>query len=426
LLALLACLGLARLSHEATPSLAQLSFSALLFFSLANLTQKRLTALISAGVAILGLALSGAPAIALILGAGGALVMALDMNKPLALRVRRVDVAWVLLICLACAAISSALGFWRWRVAYSHLLELKSMTRLLLWFTWPAWPLAIWTLWRWRYQLKNIFANPHLSLPMWFVLVSFGSTWLTGLNDRALLLVLPAMATLAAFALPTLQRSVSAFVDWFTLLFFSVGAIIIWIVWLSMHTGWPAQPAINVSRLAPGFTPQFSAWALAIALTATTAWASLVKWRAGRHQSVLWKSMALPAGGATLCWLLVMTLWLPLLDFARSYAPLVEKVRSMMGETPCVHFYGLTRAQGAAFEFHGHLKLIPAHGSQSQESSSMANCPWLIVDTQSNLTLAKDVDLNLWTQHATVRRPSDNNEDIVLYRKKPDSSLSNP
>lgn len=426
LLALLACLGLARLSHEATPALAQLSFSAVLFFALANLTQKRLPALICAAVAIIGMALSGAPAIALILGVGGALVMALDAHKPSALRVRRVDIAWILLFCLACATISSALGLWRWRVAYSHLLDLKSMTRLLLWFTWPAWPLAIWTLWRWRYQLKNIFANPHLSLPIWFVSVAIGTTWLTGLNDRALLLALPAMATLAAFALPTLQRSVSAFVDWFTLLFFSAGASIIWIVWLSMHTGWPAQPAINVSRLAPGFVPQFSALAFIIALLASLAWASLVKWRAGRHQSVLWKSMALPAGGATLCWLLVMTLWLPLLDFARSYAPLVEKVRSMMGETPCVHFYGLTRAQGAAFEFHGQLKLIPVTSTPSQKTTAIENCPWLIVDTQSTQSLGTDVDLTLWTQHATVRRPSDNNEDIVLYRKKPASSLNNP
>jgi hypothetical protein len=225
------------------------------------------------------------------------------------------------------------------------------------------------------------------------------------------------MATLAAFALPTLQRSVSAFLDWFTLLFFSAGALIIWIVWLSMHTGIPAQPAINVSRLAPGFVPQFSAVAFCIALLGTLAWASLVKWRAGRHQSVIWKSLALPAGGATLCWLLVMTLWLPLLDFGRSYAPLVVKVRSMMGDTQCVHFYGLTRAQGAAFEFHGQLVLKPVSNAQSIQTTDASECPWLIVDTQSMAALKKDVDLSNWTQHATVRRPSDNNEDIVLFRQ---------
>lgn len=416
LLALLACLGLARLSHEATPALAQLSFSALLFFALASLARKRMAALLCAAIAIFGLALSGAPALAMILGAGGAIVMALDTGQPQSLRVRKVDVAWVLIICLATAAITSALGLWRWRIASSHLFEIKAMTRLLLWFTWPAWPLALWTLWRWRYQLKSVSANPHLSLPLWFLSVAIATTWVSGLSDRALLISLPALATLAAFALPTLKRSVSAFIDWFTLLFFSVGALIIWTVWLSMQTGFPAQPAINVARLAPGFVLEFSMTAFIIASLATLAWASLVKWRAGRHRSALWKSMVLPASGAILCWLLVMTLWLPLLDFGRSYAPLVNKVRSMMGATDCVHYFGLTKAQGAAFQFHGQLKLIPIATRADKASTVASHCAWLVVDTQALALFHKEVDASAWTQHATVRRPSDNNEDIVLFR----------
>lgn len=416
LLALLACLGLARLSHEATPALAQLSFSALLFFALANLARKRITSLFCAALAIMGLALSGAPALAMILGAGGAIVIALDTGQPQSLRVRKVDVAWVLIFCLATAAITSGLDLWRWRVASSHLFEVKAMARLLLWFTWPAWPLAVWTLWRWRYQLKSISANPHLSLPLWFMLVGIATTWMSGLSDRALLISLPALATLAAFALPTLKRSVSAFIDWFTLLFFSVGALIIWTVWLSMQTGFPAQPAINVARLAPGFVLQFSLTAFILASLATLAWTGLVRWRAGRHRSALWKSMVLPASGAILCWLLVMTLWLPLLDFGRSYAPLVNKVRSMMGATDCVHYFGLTKAQGAAFQFHGNLKLLPVLTRAESTASNASQCAWLIVDTQALAAFTQEVDAGAWTQHATVRRPSDNNEDIVLFR----------
>ena len=426
LLALLACLGLARLSHEATPALAQLSFCALLFFALANLARKRITALICAAAAIFGLALSGAPALAMILGAGGALVIALDSGHPQSMRVRKVDIAWVLIFCIASAAIASGMGLWRWRVAVSHFFEIKDMARLLLWFTWPAWPLAVWTLWRWRYQLKNISAHPHLSLPLWFMCVAIASTWLSGSSDRALLLGLPAMATLAAFALPTLKRSVSAFIDWFTLLFFSVGAMIIWTVWLSMQTGFPAQPAINVARLAPGFVPQFSTGLFVCAALATLAWASLVKWRAGRHRAALWKSMVLPAGGAILCWLLVMTLWLPLLDFGRSYAPLVNQVRSMMGETNCVHFFGLTKAQGAAFQFHGNLKLIPVASRSEKNLTAVNTCPWLIVDTQALLSFKQEVDASTWIQHATVRRPSDNNEDIVLFRAMSTSNADKP
>lgn len=426
LLALLACLGLARLSHEATPALAQLCFSTLLFFALANLPRKRLGAWISSAIAIVGLAMSGAPALAMILGGGGAMVMALDANKPSALRARRVDVAWVLLICLATAALVSALGLWRWRLASSHIFDIQAMTRLLLWFTWPAWPLAIWTLWRWRYQLQHLTANPHLSLPLWFVLVAICSTWLSGLSDRALLLGLPAMASLAAFALPTLRRSMGAFIDWFTLIFFSAGALIIWVVWLSLQTGVPAQPAINVSRLAPGFEPYFSSAAFGFALLASLVWASLVKWRAGRHRSAIWKSMALPAGGATLCWLLVMTLWLPVLNFARSYEPLVVKVRSMMGDVQCVHYYGLTRAQGAAFEYHGKLKLLPAPTTAPGGAVNPPECDWLIVDTQAINTLGKDLPTSVWQYQATVRRPSDNNEDIVLYKKQITSSVIKP
>ena len=426
LLALLACLGLARLSHEATPALAQLAFAALLFFALANLARRRIPALLCAAIGIVGLALSGAPALAMFLGAGGAMVLALDSQKPHSVRVRRVDVAWVLIFCLTTAAITSKLELWQWRVDLPHLLEIKSMARLLLWFTWPAWPLALWTLWRWRYQLKNLSANPHLSLPLWFLCVVIVCTWLSGITDRALLLALPALATLAAFALPTLKRSMSAFIDWFTLLFFSIGALIIWTVWISMQTGFPAQPAINVARLAPGFVSQFSWAAFILAGLATLGWASLVKWRAGRHRSALWKSMVLPASGASLCWLLIMTLWLPLLDFARSYAPLVHQVRSMMGDTECVQYHGLTKAQGAAFEFHGNVKLYPALSQSEKSRSESKQCAWLIVDTQALASLSQEVNVSLWKRHATVRRPSDNNEDIVLFRAVSSNNSTQP
>ena len=95
------------------------------------------------------------------------------------------------------------------------------------------------------------------------------TTWVTPSSDRSLLLGLPALATLAAFALPTLGRSVAALIDWFTLLFFSGCAFIIWVIWISMQTGFPAKPAANVAKLAPGFEPSFSALAFVAAVAAT-------------------------------------------------------------------------------------------------------------------------------------------------------------
>ena len=267
----------------------------------------------------------------------------------------------------------------------------------------------LWTLWRWRRQLASRQLSRHLALPLWFAAVSLGATLLTQPADRALLVGLPALATLAAFALPTLSRSVAALIDWFTLLFFTGTAIIIWVVWIAMQTGIPKQPAANVARLAPGFEPSFSAAAFIVALAATGVWAWLVTWRVGRHRAAIWKSLVLPAGGATLSWLLLMTLWLPLLDFARSYAPLARQVASLVRQPSCVEVCGLSRGQIAAFQYHGQLRLKPA--------AVQAQCPWLVVDADARATLHKSVNLRQWTLQTTVRRPSDDNENVLLYRR---------
>jgi 4-amino-4-deoxy-L-arabinose transferase-like glycosyltransferase len=240
--------------------------------------------------------------------------------------------------------------------------------------------------------------------------VAVSTTLITSAADRSLLLALPALAALAAFALPTLQRSVAAWIDWFTLLFFSTCAVIIWLVWLAMQTGYPPQVSANVLRLAPGFVPSFSIWAMLFALAASLAWCWLVRWRVGRHRAALWKSLVLPAGGASLCWLLLMTLWLPLLDFARSYAPLVQRVSQQIAPSSCVAYYGLSQAQMAAFSFHGPLKL--------QAVQAQAQCPWLIVDADMAPSLGQHTQLSQWQWHSTWRRPSDNNEDVQLYRRR--------
>lgn len=407
LLALIACLGLARLAHETSPALAQLGFTASLFFGLANLATYRRAALGVVAISLPSLALSGAPATALLLGAGGALVMAFQYRS--AMRVRMLDVGLILLMCLACALLTYKLNLWRWRLHSQGLYDIQQMARLFVWFLWPAWPLALWTMWRWRLQLTQVWQHPHLALPLWFLTVTLGTTALTGLSDRALLLALPALATLAAFALPTLERSVSALVDWFTLVFFSLCALTIWVVWLSMQTGWPAQPAANVARLAPGFEFSFSAPAFAVAVLASVAWIALVRWRAGRHRAALWKSLVLPAGGAALCWLLLMTLWLPLLNFGRGYAPLVSQVSRLIGPTACVNTHALTLSQAAAFGFHGRYRLIALGTPQTP------NCPWLIADHLA--VVQQPPPASQWRERETVFRPTDDGEAIVVYER---------
>ena len=410
LLALIASLGLARMSHEITPLLAQLAWVSLVFYGVAVVVAHPGRSQVSVALGLIGLSLSGAPSLALLLGLGCVLLSALDP----AVRHRRALWGW-LLGCVVAALLAHAMDLWRWRVVSvpQEAAAWRSLLRLMMWFTWPTWPLALWTLWRWRSHWTTIRWSRHLMIPLWFAALALSTAILTGSPDRTLLLALPALAALAAFALPTLRRSVKALIDWFTLLFFSGCAIVIWVVWLSMQTGWPAQPAANVVRLVPGFSPSLGVFAFVLALLATLVWCWLVHWRVGRHRAALWKSLVLPAGGAALCWLLLMTLWLPMLDFARSYAPLVRNVVALMGGPPaCVQVYGLTQGQLAAFQYHGPLTLRALDAPESSPA-----CPWLIVDSDALPALEGGSQLSHWTRVQTVRRPSDDNEDVVLWRR---------
>jgi 4-amino-4-deoxy-L-arabinose transferase-like glycosyltransferase len=204
---------------------------------------------------------------------------------------------------------------------------------------------------------------------------------------------------------------VAALIDWFTLLFFSGCALVIWVVWIALQTGVPQQPAANVARLAPGFEHSFSIATFLIATLATLAWAWLTKWRIGRHRAAIWKSLVLPAGGAALCWLLLMTLWLPLLDYARSYGPLVQRVVRVVKLAPCVETQGLSRSQLAALKFHGHLNLVNT-GAASQ-------CPWLILDKRNMASLDLSAKPPVWIMASTVQHPSDQAETLVLFQRAP-------
>ena len=412
LLALIASLGLAQFSHEITSYVTQLTCSTLVFFAAAALPYRTVAPVAAAAAGLFGMVLSGAPALAVLLGLGGAaLVQWSAADTP---RNRTPWAATLVALTLLSALLAWKLELWRWRIVDAEgAKEWQSLARLLLWFSWPTWPLALWTLWRWRRQIVSRELHRHLLLPLWFAGVAVAATLTTQPADRAMLLGLPALAILAAFALPTLRRSISALIDWFTLLFFSVSAITIWVIWLSVHTGVPAKPAANVAKLAPGFVPSFSLLAFVVALAATVAWCALVWWRASRNRAAIWKSLVLPAGGAVLGWVMLMTLWLPLLDYGRSYGPQMRMVAQTIGpDAGCVGTYGLSRAQIAALQYQAGLDVAPGQRSEA--------CRWLVADATVQPPVFTVLSRKEWKQVADILRPTDKNDRLlVLRRTKP-------
>jgi hypothetical protein len=341
LLALIACLGLAVPLHETSPMLVQLGGSSALFMGMALLRTKPWRGCLISVLGLWVLALSGAPTLAMAFGLA-ALLMLIGGTPELSSTKRLALASLLGLALLLLAGMVNEWDLWRWRLRTWPLpaSEIRRWLELMLWFTWPCWPLALWSAWSWRRQWGRRPWSMHVIWPITMILTVTMASAMTAASERTLLLALPALAAMAAFALPTLQRSVTALIDWFTLLFFTGCGVVIWVVWLAMQTGWPPQPAANVARLAPGFIPAFEYLPLALALAGSALWVWLVHWRVGRHRTAMWKSLVLPSAGAALCWLLLMTLWLPLLNYARSYVPLVEQVKVAIPETSCVAIKG--------------------------------------------------------------------------------------
>jgi len=408
-LAFVSCLGLAQPSHEITPMVFQLGFFAMAFSGACMMPFRPIRSFAASSIAIIGLSLSGAPTIACVIGLWTWVTTRLDREVR-----SKTTSTWFLIVLAFTVACIFSLDLFRWRIATpDNLISLRNWFRLLIWFTWPVWPLCVLALWRWRsaWNLKQVVR--HLQVPLMFSLIGIVSAWLTWSTDRTLILALPCMSALAVFALPTLNRSVLALIDWFTLLFFSSCAFVIWVVWLAAVTDWPAQPAANVARLLPGFQTQFDGITFLIALMWTICWIGLVHWRVGRHRYAIWKSLALPAGGAALCWVLLTTLWLPLLDFARSYKPLISNVSRVVPNDACVYVYGLSSGQLAGFQYHGAYQLLVLNPKEKQTS-----CDWLIVDADALSQAALRNQMDDWSMPQKFRRPSDDNEDVIVFQRK--------
>jgi 4-amino-4-deoxy-L-arabinose transferase-like glycosyltransferase len=364
----------------------------------------------------LGLSISGAPSLAVIFGLGAMVFelyqLFLSTDQTPRFYRDKAGIIVLLMSTLASAMIASALDLWRWKL--DNPLHLASpwqgYMELLLWFTWPAWPLALWTLWVWRRQLWSLHASRHLALPLLVVITVLVASWCMHSSERTLLLALPALSSLAAFALPTLKRQVASLIDWFTLLFFTGWGLVLWVHFIAMFTGIPANPAINIARLAPGFEAQFSWFALGIACISTLAWGRLVHWRVGRHRRELWRSLVLPAGGIAWCWTLMMSMGISLFDYTQSYDRWAALVARQVSAPGCVRSEQLNIGEIAALRWIGNLPI---------SAPTLSNdCPWLLIGPGPNQSLPPQIDTEQWAAKALVLHPADGNIGVWVLQRR--------
>ncbi|BEV70625.1 MULTISPECIES: glycosyltransferase family 39 protein [unclassified Paludibacterium] len=198
-----------------------------------------------------------------------------------------------------------------------------------LWYAWPAWPLAGWTLYRRRH-----FDKPMMQLPGLFFAVIIILLTLSGMQatKNTMPLLLP-LALMAAIELDTLRRGAAAALNWFALMTFGFFGLLVWFGWAAMNFGWPERLAGRAHYFSPYYVPHVSVAMALCGLFATLVWIWALTRRnlRGRQAVTNW------AAGLTLLWGLIGSLWLPWLDALKSYRPVVvDMVRHLPADAGCV------------------------------------------------------------------------------------------
>lgn len=418
LLIYVACLGLLLRSHETAAPALHVSLVATSLYAAACLLERpNLRSAAGLGVVLGLLALTRSWTIALMLLLAFTSVATLRYRAAL-MRLLSISAPIALLLPLAWIAARHGIldddGALLWlrdslqRVGWPTQASLAHLLKNLFWFTWPAWPIAFWAIYAWRVQPALHILLPGASLAALLLLALLTPN----LSHYELLALLPPLAILATFGLPTLKRGTINAIDWFSVMTLSAIATFLWLGWIAKQTGWPAQLAKNAFKLAPGFQPEFNAFALVVALAATAGWVLLLHWRLGRRPPVLWRAVVLSTGGLVLCWVLLMTLWLPWLNYGQSYAPVARQLGAHLPpDYRCVDTEGLGPAQRASFAYLGQVKFA-RHAD--------ARCEFLLVQedrpkrSKGAQSRAVNPGLTLLWQG---RRAADRHESFRLFRR---------
>ena len=282
--------------------------------------------------------------------------------------------------------------------------------QLLCWSTWPAWPLAAVALRDRRHRLAG---DPILSIAAGVLAGLAVFVFSRELNEVFVMPLMLPLALAAGAGVPALRRGAASGFASFGAMTFTVLGGIVWVGWIAMVTGTPERLARNFSKLEPGFVASFDAGALAIALVLTLLWLALLL----RSERSAHRSTAFWAGGVALFWGLAMTLWLPWIDYGKTYRPVATSlaaaikssgVKNTQGNTQgaCIESRGLGEAQRAVFHYYGGIV------TRRLEVHARGNCPLLLV--QADARQSADRTGPGWTRIWEGNRPRDR-ERFRLY-----------
>ena len=408
-------IGLVVSAHSLSADIANLASTAIGFYALA-LAKRRpwracalfavalSTGLLAYGIMPLLILISSALILPLLFKAWRTLSFAKFLSSAILMASLPI-VAWLLLLQYYYPTLFT--NWWQMNLnnfnQYNHLY----FARILFWYAWPALPLAMLGLWHYRQQLL---IKPRFQLMLVFFICSL---FLLGAgadtNDiNALPLLLPLVA-LGAGSVEHLKRGAAAALNWFGVLLFGLIGGLIWLGWLAMMTGYPAKIKVRMQFLS-GINDIHANWlALIAALLITLIWAFVCIRAKQTNKSTVtnW------AVGMTFVWSLLMTLWLPLIDSAKSYQPVFASLnKALPKKYNCINSLDVGQQQGLLLNYYTDIKLQPF------EVTQILNCDlYLLQDTRG---VGKMQPGQEWELIWSGKRNADRKESFRLFQRVSD------
>ena len=280
----------------------------------------------------------------------------------------------------------------------NHLYFLK----ILLWYAWPALPLAAWGLWRYRSQLIH---KPRFQLIITFFVVAW---LLIGLGYDKEVFALPLLVPLTAMAggsIETLKRGTAGALSWFGLILFGLMSSLIWLGWGAMLTGTPAKINERLTFLSGMSQLSFNVLAFILASAVTLIWLFAIfrSQFSNRSSATNW------AIGMTAVWTLLMSLWLPMIDSARSYRQVFSGLsKAVPVSYSCMKSQNLGSAQRDLLHYYANIKTLNA------ESEQALTCDlYLIEDEKGGDKIEPGAD---WKLIWSGKRASERRESFRLFQ----------
>ena len=404
-------LGLVLSAHTLMPAVSALASVAASFYALALAKRRpyRASVLLALGIGV-GFLSTGLQPLLIIIGTCLALpcLFSAWRNKSYA-RILALSLLFaspfLLVWPLLCQHLYPEL-FAHWWVAslrqFRHGRHLYFL-RTLLWYAWPAMPLATWGAWRYRQQLL---IKPKFQL----IITFFAIAWIViGFGYKNEVFALPLLIPLTIMAggsIESLKRGTASALNWFGLVLFGLISGLVWLGWLAMLTGSPAKLKERLVFLSGLTQLNFSLIAFILALVVSLIWllAILRSQHSNRSGATNW------AIGTTAVWTLLMTLWLPMIDSARSYQTVFTDLKQALpSKYACITSNHLGKAQRDLLHYYASVK------AQAGEINGVLNCDlYLIQDEKNREKVEPGKD---WKMIWSGKRAAERHESFRLFQR---------